>query len=95
MCTMIRAPPPDTSLDCACAGESEEQTQGKAGGVASVAPETVVPACDAEGGAEVVEDGPDEGGACERCAAGEVEAEAGDEDNEGGVKPAYLLVPVV
>lgn len=60
-----------------------------------MAPETVVAACDAEGGAEVVDDGPDEGGAREWCAAGEVEAEAGDEDDEGGVEPVYLLVPVV
>ena len=55
----------------------------------------MVAACDAEAGADVVEDGPEEGFAGKGCAGGEVETVGWDEDNEGGVEPIDLLIPVV
>ena len=58
-------------------------------------PEAVISTCDAEGGAEVVEDGPEKRWARKWCAACKVEAVQGYEYDKSGIEPINLLVPVV
>lgn len=78
---MIRAPPPNTSLDSPGTGECKEDPEGEARGVAAVAPQAVVASGYAEGSEEVVGDGPDEGWARERGGRGEGEANEGNEED--------------
>lgn len=50
--------------------------------------------CDSQTGVEVVDDGEDGRGQLERHPVGGDEAQQGDEDDEGGVEPVDVLVPV-
>lgn len=55
-----------------------------------MAPEAVVASGYAEGGQEVVGDGPDEGWARERGGGGEEEADEGNEEDKRGVEVVYF-----
>jgi hypothetical protein len=55
----------------------------------------VVPAGNAKGYEEVVDDGPYKCRAREWCAACQVKSICREEDNKGRVEPVYLSVPVV
>ena len=54
----------------------------------------MVASCDTEAGVEVVDDGEDGGLEVERYPVAGHEAQDGDNDDEGGVQPVDLLVPV-
>lgn len=49
---------------------------------------------DAEGGQKVVGDAPEEGWAGERGVESEVETQERNQDDEGGVEPINLFVPI-
>ena len=91
---VVCAPPADAALDCAGADKREEEAQRETRGVASMRPETVVAARDAERGEEVVRDAPDEGCAREARVTREIEAVQRNHDDEGRVEPVDFLVPV-
>jgi hypothetical protein len=93
MRAVLAAPPPNRSLNCACASCGEEKPQRKLGRIAAMRPQPVVARRDAKPGTEVVQNSPYE----RRCLQFRVErrydTDQRYEDGGRGVNPVNMFVP--
>ena len=92
--TVQAGPPASAALNSSRATSSQEDLERETGLVAGVGPETVVACSDAEASEEVVGDGEVQSLHLERDPVGGNTAGQGDEDDESGVQPVDVLIPV-
>lgn len=92
--TVVPGPPPDGALNSAGADGSKVDLERKGGLVGLVSPQSVVTSGDAKTGVEVVDDAEDGGVELEGNPVRGDETHHGDNDDEGGVEPVHMLVPV-
>ena len=87
-------PPSDGAFDGTGTNGSEVDLERSSGLVGRVSPQTMVAGSDTEASVEVVDDGEDGRVEAKRNPVGGDEASQGDEDDEDGVEPVDVLVPV-
>lgn len=87
-------PPSDGTFDGTGTDGGEINLERSSGLVGRMSPQTMVASSDAETGVEVVDDSEDGRVEAKRNPVGGDEASQGDEDDEDGVEPVDVLVPV-
>lgn len=93
--TMETGPPPSAALDSGGATSGKEDLEGKGGLVGGVSPQAMVAGGDTEASEKVVEHSEDGRLHLKRYPVRGDEAREGNEDDECGVEPVDVLVPVL
>lgn len=94
VCAVTPAPETNGALEGAGAAKAEKDLEGQGGRICAMGPEPVVPCGDTNAGPEMQQDGEDQGGALQRRVVREVGGYYRDEDEQGGLEPINVQIPI-